>query len=96
MWWSGVGILAVIFPAVTVAVGYQLGGYPGVPCGFLVAGIATWFVGRRMNRTDDPKAYHNEHRLYSIPMQYWAFLWAFFALTQTVLGLLGKAGWQQE
>ncbi|PWR10158.1 hypothetical protein DKT68_09765 [Micromonospora acroterricola] len=96
MWWSGVGILAIVFPAATVAAGYQIGGYPGVPCGFFVAGIATWFVGRRINRTEDRMIYHNEHRLYSIPMQYWAFLWMFLALTQTVLGLLGKAGWQQE
>jgi hypothetical protein len=96
MWWTGAGILAIVFPAVTVALGYQLGGYPGVPCGFLVAGVATWFVGRRINRSEDPKIYHNEHRLYWIPMQYWAFLWLFFALTQTVLGLLGKAGWQQQ
>lgn len=73
MWWSGAGILAVVFPA--VALGYQLSGYSGVPCGFLVAGIATRFVGRRINRAEDPKVYHSGHRPYSIPMQNRAFLW---------------------
>ncbi|MEE6263705.1 hypothetical protein [Plantactinospora sonchi] len=97
MWWTGGGLLALVFPAVTVAIGYQLFGYPGVPFGFLVAGVATWYVGRLMNRSpDDPDDYHNEHRFFSIPMQYWALLWMVFALSQLVLMSLGKAGWQQQ
>ena len=30
------------------------------------------------------------------PMQYWAALWMVFAVAQTVLMLLGRAGWQQQ
>lgn len=97
MWWTGGGILALLFPAITVFAGYQLAGYPGVPAGFLVASVATWFVGNRINRTPDKQRdYHNGHRFMSIPMQYWAALWMFFAVVQTVLMLLGRAGWQQQ
>src|SRR5918998_128195 len=71
VWWTGGGILALLFPAITVFAGYQLAGYPGVPAGFLVASVATWFVGRRINRTPDKQDnYRNCHRFMSIPMQY--------------------------
>ncbi|MEV4759523.1 hypothetical protein AB0J86_31125 [Micromonospora sp. NPDC049559] len=83
-----------MFPAAAVAAGYQLVGYPGVPCGFLVAGVATWYVGRRINRDpEDGHGYHNDHTFFSIPMQYWAVLWLFFALAQVGNMLLGRA-WQ--
>jgi len=96
MWWTGAGILALVFPAATVAAGYQVFGYPGVPCGFLVAGVVTWYVGRRINRDpDNPQRYHNAHTFMSIPMRYWALLWLFFTTSQVVLMSLGKAGWQQ-
>lgn len=65
-----------------------------MPCGFFVASIATWYVGRRMNRSpDDPDDYHNGHSFFSIPMQYWAVLWVFLALAQVFNMLLGRA-WQ--
>ncbi|MEO3779222.1 hypothetical protein ABGB16_20725 [Micromonospora sp. B11E3] len=88
--------MALVFPAIAVAVGYQVLGYPGVPFGFILAAIATWYVGRLMNRSSDgPDEYHNEHTFFSIPVQYWSLLWLFFALAQLINMALGTAGWQQ-
>jgi hypothetical protein len=81
MWWTGAGILGIVFPAAAGFAGNFLGGPVGLSCGVLVGSVLTWYVGRMMNRDhDDPDVYDDEHTLYSIPMQYWAFISGFWAV----------------
>ena len=60
----------------------------GFAIGAVTAGVALWFLGRWMNRTEshmliDPQTgQHVElatgggHTLFFIPLQFWAFIWA--------------------
>lgn len=51
---------------------------PGTVVGLLVAGVATWLLGRRLNRprrgfdprTGQPVTVANRHRLMLVPLQY--------------------------
>lgn len=68
MWWTGAGILGIVFPAAAGFAGNFLAGPVGLSCGVLVGSVSTWYVGRMMNRDhDDPDVYDDEHTLYSIP-----------------------------
>ncbi|MGA8112892.1 MAG: hypothetical protein WCA46_04420 [Actinocatenispora sp.] len=87
--WRGAGILALLLPILGGAAGYGLRalGLPDVvvTCGILAGSIATWVVGRRLNRQVDDV--DKVHSLWGIPMQYWAFLWSALALAGLVVVL---------
>lgn len=90
--WTGWGILALPLFALGglggtslgVALSFGVGGLdggsanPGTVVGLLVAGVATWLLGRRLNRPRrgfDPRTGHpvtvaNRHRLMLVPLQY--------------------------
>ncbi|SDN11927.1 hypothetical protein [Allokutzneria albata] len=85
--WTGWGILTILIAAIGGAggsgIGVALGGPSdsanlGTVIGLLLAGVAIWFVGERLNRpvqgfdqaTGQPVLYRNRHRLFWVPMQY--------------------------
>ena len=91
--WTGWGILAPIFYAVGALGVGSLGQFLGAPqvgvfIGVLLASVAVWHIGRRLNRPEPgyhPKTgqtvtYKNQHTLFYLPMQYFAFLGVPFAL----------------
>jgi hypothetical protein len=84
--WTGWGILAVpLFALGGVggtslgqALGLQAGSNAGTVVGLLAASVATWVLGRRLNRpqagfdprTGLPVTVANRHRLMFVPLQY--------------------------
>jgi hypothetical protein len=88
--WRGWGILVVLYALVALVIGTiirnSIGGglRAGVTIGVceVVAGVAVWFTGIRLNRDGDrmlvdPKTgnevrVRRSHTLFWIPMQYWA------------------------
>ena len=95
--WSRWGILVVLYGLAALLIGGVIGNATGlgprqlIPIGIceLLAAIAVWFTGVRLNRDADrrlldPKTgrevvVRRRHTLFWIPMQYWA----------PVLGLIG-------
>lgn len=95
--WTRWGILVVLYGLAALLVGSVVGNAAGlgsrrlivIGIGELLAAIAVWFTGVRLNREGDrrlldPKTgkevvLRRRHTLFWIPMQYWA----------PVLGLIG-------
>ncbi|GAA2441569.1 hypothetical protein GCM10010191_67250 [Actinomadura vinacea] len=85
--WTGLGLLVVpLLMGGGIVGAVVLEGLVG-PIGATVAlGIGTVLlvvVGRVMNRA------YNEHTLYGIPIQHWAWIQGFFAVFSVVLLLVG-------
>lgn len=103
--WTRWGILVVLYGLAGLLVGTVLGNTAGLGSGRLItigicellAGIAVWFTGVRLNReTDrrllDPKTgkevvVRRRHTLFWIPMQYWAPVLALIGVAVLISGL---------
>ncbi|SIO84667.1 hypothetical protein [Nocardiopsis sp. JB363] len=89
--WRGWGILVPLIAAVLAvpcaaivaeATGQQHLGGIGAGVGFLLAAVAVFFAGRKLNTpkrgfhpaTGQPVEYRNSHTFFFVPMQYWAFV----------------------
>jgi ABC-type antimicrobial peptide transport system permease subunit len=88
--WRGWGILVVVYAFVAFVIGTIIGNsvggglHAGASVGVceVIAGVAVWFTGNRLNRNGDrmlmdPKTgaevrVRRRHTLFWIPMQYWA------------------------
>jgi hypothetical protein len=81
MWWTGAGVLGLVFPGAAGAGGYFLAGPVGTTCGILIGSVLTWVVGRRLN--DDP-ADLDRHTLYWIPLEYWAFISGLYGVVRLI------------
>jgi hypothetical protein len=96
--WTGWGILvvpigvALSFLGVGVAQLVNLNEDVGVLIGLPLACVAVWFVGNRLNRpvegyhprTGERVIYKNQHTLFWIPMQYYAFIGGAFGVISTI------------
>jgi hypothetical protein len=86
--WTGWGVLTLLLTAAFslggTGIGVALGGPTdsanlGTAVGVALAGVAIWFVGRRLNRgvagydsrTGQPTVITNRHTFFWLPMQYW-------------------------
>jgi hypothetical protein len=89
--WKGYGILVLV---ITFVIGWPTSyifgklGYKedtGAAIGAIIAGVAIWFVGKKLNAPDNNKVildkltgqqipYKQTHSMFYIPMQYWAFI----------------------
>ncbi len=104
-WWRGWGCVVVVigFIALCLAIlaTYALGIYyytTNVVGLFLIlAGVVTWFVGKRMNRdrerrlvdpaTGEDVIVRNDHSLFSIRVEWWAPVMIVLGAILLVLGL---------
>jgi hypothetical protein len=101
--WSGWGILALLLAAAGggggTAIGETLGGAadhanPGTSVGLVVAAVAIWLVGRRLNRplpgyhprTGEKSVFGNRHRFFFLPMHYWGPIVGAAAAIQALRG----------
>jgi hypothetical protein len=77
----------VVFGAAGSGIARLLGAPPegfghGTAVGLLVGAVVVWFLGRRLNRGASVAELHaghpgppaNRHRLFWVPMQYWALV----------------------
>ncbi|MFC4058133.1 hypothetical protein ACFOWE_07490 [Planomonospora corallina] len=98
--WRGWGILVVLVAGALAGggtfLGTVLGADPqkanlGTVLGLLLAGVAVWFLGVRMNvpPADRPGAPRNQHTLFFVPMQFWGPLLAVGAVAATVVMITG-------
>jgi hypothetical protein len=63
-WWRGAGGLVLPFYVIGGLGGYLIGHWAGSLVGIGLAGIASWLIGRHLNRD------YTEHIFYSMPMQF--------------------------
>lgn len=84
--WTGLGLLVVPLLMGVGIVGAilleNLIGPVGMPVGLAIGTILLVVLGRAMNRD------YNEHSLYGIPVQHWAWIQGFFTVFSVVLILL--------
>ncbi|MDA0562952.1 hypothetical protein LG943_01165 [Streptomonospora sp. S1-112] len=103
--WRGWGILVLLITGlccvpgglVTEAVlGADLALF-GVSGGLVVAGVAVFFIGQRLNaprqgfhpQTGQPVLYRNQHTFFFVPMQYFAFVLLAVSVVLLISTLLG-------
>jgi len=89
VFWKGWGILGLLIPMLVSTVIYSMGlsdsltSWINCVC-LLLSGAAVWFIGKRLNNRKD-EVYSNvktgaliklgnQHTLFFIPLQYWAFV----------------------
>ena len=96
--WSGWGILVIPIAAAVSFVGaglsslVNLSPQVGVYLGCVLASAPIWYVGSRLNRpvpgyhprTGERVVYKNQHTLFWIPMQYYAFIVGILAIVLMV------------
>jgi hypothetical protein len=89
----------VVFGAAGSGIARLLGGAPpegfnpGTWVGLMSGAVVVWFVGRRLNRGASVEELHaghpgpraNRHRLFWVPMQYWAPLQVVGAIVAIVV-----------
>jgi hypothetical protein len=99
--WTGWGILVVPIAAALsfLGVGFaqlvNLNAEAGVFIGLPLACVAVWYVGNHLNRpvegyhprTGERVIYRNQHTLFWIPMQYFAFIGAAFGIVAMIATL---------
>ena len=96
--WTGWGILLVPIGAAAAFLGVgfaqliNLSSDAGVLIGLPLACVAVWFIGISINRpvdgyhprTGERVIYKNQHTLFWVPMQYYAFIGAAFGIISLV------------
>ena len=99
--WNGWGILVLPIAVATIGIGALLGAAVGssligMAIAAIAAGPALWAIGQKFNRpeqgyhpkTGEPVVYRNRHKLFFVPMQYFAFIvpgFAFYAILMQIM-----------
>ena len=104
--WSGWGILVIpiaatmSFLGVGIASSVGLSAQMGLIVGCALAGVPIWFAGRRLNRpvdgyhprTGERVVYKDQHTLFWIPMQHYAFIAVILGIYLMIIGAGSSSG----